>query len=614
MRVYPRVALLMSALCVLACAPVGPRPSPALVALAALPRLAEARVSPDGATVAYVSDQSGTPELWTVPAAGGAPRRLTHLKERVEGLRFAPDGLAVFASTDVGGNELYDLLRVPLVGSHTFITRTPARSELQPAPSPDGRRLAYLADPVARFQHNLFVRDLASGLERPLTTGEPPAVGPVWSRDGRFIALARSADQQKGHLVIVDVTTGDTARVEPPQGGGILWPKVFLGDGRLLVTTRNAAGFLQLAVVSRVGEGAPTVTRVGPGEWDVEEAVWDARRGISFLRNEGGASALWTMTSPEAPPARVSQSRGVMRELSVSGPRLVYIEDAADRASRIRAWEDGRARDVLPAPPGPPLGKAELIAYPSDEHTIHALLVRPTTPALGTPPPCAVWIKGGPEGQVRPSMLIYIQALAQAGFTVLAPNYRGATGFGQRFTDANNKDWAGGDLRDVAAGVDHLAARGVIDKARTVVLGHSYGGYLTLMALALQPERWRAGVDLYGMADLVEDYELTKARYGVWYETEMGTPQTHAALFKERSPLTHLRRIRAPLLVMHGVNDVNVPKVASERVVQQLRARRHPVELVMYPGEGHDFQRRDTLVDAAARAVAFLSRHVLRGR
>ena len=112
------------------------------------------------------------------------------------------------------------------------------------------------------------------------------------------------------------------------------------------------------------------------------------------------------------------------------------------------------------------------------------------------------------------------------------------------------------------------------------------------------------------MADLVHDYTLTKDRYGAWYASEMGTPETHAALFKERSPVTYLDRVRAPLLVLQGANDTDVPKVESDLVVARLRARKHAVDYHVYANEGHVFTRRENRLDAAARIVRFFEQHL----
>ncbi|MCR4293886.1 MAG: prolyl oligopeptidase family serine peptidase, partial [Elusimicrobia bacterium] len=199
------------------------------------------------------------------------------------------------------------------------------------------------------------------------------------------------------------------------------------------------------------------------------------------------------------------------------------------------------------------------------------------------------------------------QALAEAGFAVLAPNFRGSTGFGRAFLDANRKDWGGGDRKDMIAGVRFLAARGEADPKRAGITGGSYGGYSTLYALARNEGDWAAGVASYGMPDLVLDYELSKSRFATWYETQMGNPTDDAALFKERSAITYLDGLKAPLLLFQGANDTNVPLAEAELVRDRLKTLGRDVGLVVYPDEGHGFSRRKNLTDYYERTVAFFS-------
>src|SRR5262249_10536217 len=188
-----------------------------------------------------------------------------------------------------------------------------------------------------------------------------------------------------------------------------------------------------------------------------------------------------------------------------------------------------------------------------------------------SPPPAVVVVHGGPNGQVTHSFRTPYHVLAEAGFVVIAPNYRGSTRYGKAFEDANNKDWGGKDLKGFTPAVKHFPDKGWIDPKRVGIRGGSYGGYMTLMALCRTPEVWKAGVELYGMPDLVMDYLLSKSRFADWYETEMGDPKTNAALYRERSPLPYLDDVRAPLLVFQGAGDTNVPRAESDLLVAVLR-------------------------------------------
>jgi dipeptidyl aminopeptidase/acylaminoacyl peptidase len=597
----------------------------------------ECRLSPDGKTVAFTSTITGVVELWTVPARGGWPTQLTNLNEHVTDIGWSRDGKWLVFASDYGGNERRDLYRVPAAGGRVDqLTRTTI-SESEPRLSPDGRRLAFTADPERPFVFQLHVMDLATRRVVQLTRGGVQVLKPIWSQDGKTIAVTRSGDEQKGELLLVDAGTGTTTVVKPEAENGILWPQRFAPDGKsLLLTARNKAGFLQLAVLelmksAEAGKpprptGAPAF--VGPGEWDVTEAHWN-KGGVYFLRNEGGATGLYRLVTPQARARTVLPATGTIRQFSFDrrGERLALLREGVARPADV--WMLRDPHQVANGDNGRPAGlkqvtfslmggvrseelsQGELVSYKSfDGMKIQALLLRPRVPKLGSPPPAVVFVHGGPNGQAAMAFRTTYHVLTEAGFVVIAPNYRGSTGYGKAFEDANNKDWGGGDLKDLTAAVKHFAACGDIDPRRVGILGGSYGGYMTLMALCRTPDVWKAGVEMYGMPDLVMDYLLSKSRFADWYETEMGNPKTHAALYRERSPLPYLDDIRAPLLVFQGGQDSNVPKAESDLLVAVLRELKKRHEYIVYPDEGHGFYRRKNLLDYYRRTTAFLVKHL----
>jgi dipeptidyl aminopeptidase/acylaminoacyl peptidase len=593
----------------------------------------ECRLSPDGKTVAFVSDATGAPELWTVPAKGGWPEQLTSLGERVSDVRWSPDGKWLVFASDYGGNERRDLYRVPAEGGEVEQLTDTKLSETSPRISPDGKRLAFLADPDADFDFQLHVMDLATKKVTRLTREAVKVHSPLWSADGRTIAVTRSGDEQKGDLLLVDADTGAKVAVAPPVKGTILWPGAFAPDGKsLVVVAPNATGFDQLALLKLADapeagkpprpDGAPKF--IGPSDWDVSEPRW-TKGGLWFLRNEGGATSLCLLESPEAKWQTVLPARGMIHTLSAdaAGRRLALMREDVTRPAD--AWlmdtapETGTRADslrqvtfsLLGGVKPDELSRGEMMTYESfDKTKIHALFVKPKVARLGSPPPAVVYIHGGPNAQQTLSFDPLVQLLAEQGFAVIAPNYRGSTGYGRAFEDANNKDWGGGDLKDLLAAVKHFGGRGDIDPKRVGITGGSYGGYMTLMALAKTPDVFAAGAEFYGMPDLVMDYLLTKSRFGDWYETEMGNPKRDAALFRERSPLPYLDDIKAPLLVFQGANDSNVPKAESDLLVAVLKELKKPHEYIVYDDEGHGFTRRKNVLDSSKRTAAFFVKHL----
>jgi dipeptidyl aminopeptidase/acylaminoacyl peptidase len=577
----------------------------------------EVRVSPDGARLAFITDITGALEVWTVPADGGWPTQLTDLGEQAADLHFSPDGKWLVFASDFGGDERPDLYRVPAAGGEVEKLTQTKLAETSPRFSRDGKFLAYRADPDREFLFQLMVMDLETRKVRQLTKEPMNVHQPVWSPDGKLIAVTRSGDDQNGELLLVDAGGGSVRSIASPERGGIIFAQDFTPNGRsLLCVARNKRGFMQLYMLDvRSGGGR----FIGPEQWDVAAARLHPGAGVVFVLNEAGIGPLYRLTGPNK-WVRLTPEQGFTEafDLDDSGrlAAVLWSDSAHPRDVWLVDVEKGKRRgpvtSSLPGGVEPArLARGELVKYPSfDERGIYGFFMEPPVKRLGNPPPAVVVAHGGPDWQVFDDFQALRQSLTEAGFAVLAPNFRGSSGFGKEFLDANNKDWGGADLEDLAAGVRTLAAQGRLDPKRVGITGGSYGGYLTLMGLTKGAGVYAAGVEAYGMPDLAVDYEIAKSRFMDWYETEMGNPTTHAQLFKDRSAINYLDKIKAPLLIFQGANDTNVPKAESELIFKKLKERGHDVALTIYPDEGHGFTKRRNNVDYYRKTVDFFVKHL----
>jgi dipeptidyl aminopeptidase/acylaminoacyl peptidase len=591
------------------------RPPYTAADLAQVTNIYEVAIAPVGDEIAYVSDSSGALELWTASRTnnGWQSRQKTALKEVVSAIAYGPNSDIVFC-VDHGGDERNDLWLLRRNANKPELIAKTQTDEDSPSFSPDGRLLAFIADNKRPFRFNVMVRDIARGTVRALTDEPVNVIDPHWSRDSSMIVATVTPDSQKGDLVVIDVKSGNKRLIHPPRPDGILLPVDFLPDGQLLALSTNSQGFMQLATVDlRAGQSK----FVGPGDWDVTQAVVAAAGGsVLIARNVHGESELLEFTGDWNRLNLIARG-GVDGDVAISrdGSRRVILSENSTHSASVDLLERNTRATIVPpamaAVDGARLGEARHEAVKSfDGRLIDTYVWKPPVSRLGTPPPAVVTVHGGPEDQSLAEFAPQQQALAEAGFVVLAPNYRGSSGYGREFLDLNNKDWGGGDLKDILAVVDHFSRQGIIDGKRVGIMGGSYGGYMTLRAITAAPQVWAAAVDLFGMPDLAEDYRITKDRFGSWYETEMGTPEADAALFRDRSPIHGLARVQAPLMVLQGENDTNVPKAESDLVVETLKMRGRPVEYVVYPNEGHGFTHRENRMDAMTRTVGFFVRYL----
>ena len=241
-----------------------------------------------------------------------------------------------------------------------------------------------------------------------------------------------------------------------------------------------------------------------------------------------------------------------------------------------------------------------------DGESLSALLFRPRQPH-STPTPVVVFMHGGPESQTQVAWNPIIQYLVGHGYAVVAPNVRGSSGYGKRFYSLDDRRLRLDSVRDMGAVHDWLASQ-ELDPKRAALYGGSYGGYMVLAGLSMQPEKWAAGVDVVGIASLVTFLENTSAYRRRRREHEYGYLDSDRDFLIEASPMTHIDKIRAPLMIIHGRNDPRVPVGEAEQIHAALRARGIKSELMIFEDEGHGLAKLANRLRAYPKVAAFLDR------
>jgi dipeptidyl aminopeptidase/acylaminoacyl peptidase len=233
------------------------------------------------------------------------------------------------------------------------------------------------------------------------------------------------------------------------------------------------------------------------------------------------------------------------------------------------------------------------------------------------PRPLVYYIHGGPQGQERPDFAWFsmplIQFLTLRGFAVFVPNVRGSTGYGLSYTKRIDRDWGGLDRLDhVHAMTKVLPKDKRVDAKRAAVVGRSYGGYMTLMQAGMHPNLWKASCDMFGPYDLVTFSERIPETWKPYFKLAIGDidkPEERADLI-QRSPKTHLHKMKAPMLVIQGRNDPRVVAAESEDLVRELKKKGKPIELLVFEDEGHDVLKYENRVTCYNAITDFFTKHL----
>ena len=224
--------------------------------------------------------------------------------------------------------------------------------------------------------------------------------------------------------------------------------------------------------------------------------------------------------------------------------------------------------------------------------------------------PAIVYVHGGPASQSQPQFLPLLQYLANQGYIIIAPNYRGSSGYGKAFQDANRMDAGGAELQDVVDAAEFIKKSGYVDPKKLVLMGRSYGGYLTMMGVTKFPDLWAAGVPIVPFVNWFTEYQNEDPTLQASDRKFMGDPVKNKALWTDRSPFFFLDRVKAPLSILAGGNDPRCPKSEAQQVADTIRKRGGKVQLKIYENEGHQFSRIENILDAYKRVSDFLKTYV----
>ena len=564
--------------------------------------------SPDGQWLAFTTSRSGKNQLWVIALAGGEARQLTDAKAGVGAYLWSPDGTAIaFVMRDPpteeeekAEKEKRDVVLVDQNFKYGHLYTVPFdRAATEPAEavrvtegdfhvtgfdwSPDGRHLvfAHQADPrinTGRLSGDISIVSAAGGDLQPLVTGSGVESGPHWSPDGTLVAYASTGDQPEPigleDLYVVDLESGESRRLAdtPNRSAFILgWSadsrEVFLNE--VLRTTRH---------VVAVPVGGGDVRQVTQGEGVV---------GSVALAPEAGRLALTWETTDEPVEVHVSS----------------LVDFAPSQLSSVN-------QDV----PRPPMGRTELLSWSAPDGTpVEGLLTYPVDWEAGTRVPLILNVHGGPAGVFSQSFtgspsIYMIQYFAQEGFAVLRPNPRGSTGYGKEFRYANFMDWGYGDLSDLLAGVDHVIEMGVAHADSLLLMGWSYGGYMTSFAVT-QTDRFRAASMGAGLPNLISMVSTTDigdylaGHMGGEYFDDYETYEKHSAVY-------HIKNVTTPTQVIHGAQDLRVPFTQGQEFYNSLTRLGVETEMIVYPRTPHGPREPKFLMDVSERIMTWFEKHL----
>ncbi len=568
---------------------------------------AEPRFSPDGAFVFFTSERDGKPAIFRIAVDGGEAERITDLKVPAASYELSPNGKWIaFAGREPDPEEErakkekrdFRVIDESPRNAQLYVIAVEADSsgkrlarQLATGPynvsgiqwAPDSRRIAFETRPTPDAndgrRSDILEVDVESGAVKPIAATGAAEAQPRYSRDGRYVAFVKTAE-----------------------------PAGVLNGARIVLYSRADGKMRELPATY---DESPNLV-----DWAADS------RGIFFLEARGTKSSVYLM--PVDGPARAfyQPARGTLgfaARTNSTGTYLGFSRQSSDEPVEgfilpVAGGEPVRVSAANTALEMPPLGETSLVRWKSkDGRDIEGLLTLPPGYAKGTRVPLVLNIHGGPAGAFNESFIgasgLYpIATFAARGWAVLRPNPRGSSAYGRAFRAANLNDWGGGDYQDIMAGVDYVIAQGIADPNRMVVMGWSYGGYMTNWVVT-QTNRFKAaaaGAGLSNMASMwgTNDIPSTLDDYfsGPWYEQ----PERYAKL----SPLYHVKNAVTPMMILHGEADIRVPTSQGYEMYNAMKRKGVEAKMVVYPRTPHGPREPKFVLDIMQRHVEWIEKHI----
>ncbi|HEX8285650.1 MAG TPA: S9 family peptidase [Pyrinomonadaceae bacterium] len=579
--------------------------------------------SPDGRSIAFVTNLSGLPQVWTMPAAGGYPVLVTAFDDPVGFVRWSPDGewLAFNVAPGGGLNEQIYVARPDGSGLRR-LTEGGKENNFLGDWTHDGRHVFFSSnrrDPAAT---DFYLLEVATGRARMVAENKGTGGVEDVSRDGRRAVVSRLLNRGNNNLYLLDLSGGGEVLLTPHEGPGTFAGAQFSPDGRSVYFASNKER--DLIAFARVrlddaGRPGPVEVLAARDDAELSGGVMN-ERGTTFalVWNVAGRSELSfydTATGRLTPGPRLPAELAGGLDFSKDGRRLALVLSGASSPADIWTLDlaSGQLTQLTRSPhAGVDLTKfvrPELVRYKAhDGLELSGWLYRP--PGAKGAGPVVLSFHGGPEGQERPGFNSTYQALLARGIAVFAPNVRGSSGFGKRFVNLDNGALRENGVKDIKASVDYVVGAGVADPKRVGIMGGSYGGYMVMAGLTEYPELFAAGANLYGVVNFETFFKHTQPWMAAISKVEYGDPDKEAEMLRRLSPIHRVERVRAPTIVLHGANDTNVPVVEAEQVVENLKRRGVPVEYVLFPDEGHGWRKTPNRIRSAVAIVKFFETHL----
>ena len=592
-------------------------------------QIAGGAFSPDEKKVLFSSKETGIFNAYEVDIQSGEEKPLTSsTDDAIFALDYFPNGDRVLYNADSGGDEITHLYVRNEDGNSTDLIQDKKAKAQFNGWSFDKKQMYYSSNSRDKKYFDLYKMQIGEGPEGKISPSvvaykndQGLNVSGI-SDDGRYMALVKTISTSNGDMFLLDTQSGKTKLLSQHEGDAIYNAQYFSHDGKKLFYLTNEGNEFTYLASYDLASGEKT--KVEEAKWDIMFATLsrsgkyrvvginnDARTEVKIYDANNGIVQLSNLPAGDVTNVKISDSekRMLFYVSSSKSPSNLFVYDFETKELKQLTNTMSKELDENNLVAG------EVVRFKSyDGMEVPCLLYKPKGIADGAKVPVLLWIHGGPGGQTRLNYSPIIQHLVNHGYAILAVNNRGSSGYGKSFFQADDRKHGDADLKDCVEAKKLLATLPYIDMDKVGIMGGSYGGYMTMAALAFTPEEFKVGVNLFG----VTNWQRTLKSIPPWWEStrkalylELGDPFTQDSIaLIAKSPLFHAEKITKPFIVLQGSNDPRVLQVESDEIVAAAKKNGVPVEYTIFPNEGHGFDKKENNIKASEDILKFLDKYL----
>ncbi len=574
--------------------------------------------SPDGSHIAYLSNETGTWQVFLIPTVGGDSEQLTHFQDPVSFVRFSPtENICIFGKAENGSEQTQLFLFDLKTRKSTQITTAPNMQHRFGGWSPDGKYICFASNERNGVDFDVYTLEIATKKKICVFTMGGRCFAEGFSPRGTYLVVRKVHAHANTDQYLCNLATGIITNLTPHDGDvvheGSFWLPDESGFFRLENTDREFVGLAQYSIRERCSRYVLTP------DWDVEDVAVDKHgKKIAVGINNNGSRevTLYAIGTYDTPACTLSDNALYQIQFSQDGSHIAYNKGGARHA--LDLWVLNIVNETQcqlthsnQGVPAKIMIEPEMIHTTSfDGRSIPAYLYKPKRRKSEKQLPVVMFIHGGPDEQFRPLYHPILQYLVYSGYAVVAPNIRGSAGYGKTYMTLDNKEKRMDSVKDIVAVRDYIANDSDLDEDTIALYGISYGGFMVLASMAFYPKLWAAGISIAGISNFVTYMEHTAPYRRMLREAEYGSLEHDKKLLEALSPIHSIQNIQAPLLLIHGANDPRVPLAEAEQVLKVLRSEKKEVDLLVYDDEGHGLAKRKNKLDAYPKMITFLNKAI----